>query len=206
MQLQTIATSPFCDRLQTAQGPSTTNGKTIRIRVQVQHVVHDVNSIKIFDEPCQSPLSSALHQSTWATVYLPVSTPLLCLANLIMCSAQLRRLLRSHPARGLTHENPKVKAQSQKESRHGHHRLEKMSHSQKAIRVNMHTPVKGQKASSNKPSAHVDLHQIVLLLRLRKWLCWRLRRLNLRRPKVGTKDKPPHRGSEGKGRDRTRLA
>ena len=28
----------------------------------------------------------------------------------------------------------------------------------------------------------------------------------LRRPKVGTKDKPPHRGSEEKGRDRTRLA
>ena len=26
---------------------------------------------------------------------------------------------------------------------------------------------------------------------------------SLRRPKVGTKDKPPHRGSEGKGRDRT---
>ena len=30
--------------------------------------------------------------------------------------------------------------------------------------------------------------------------------LLMRRPKVGTKDKPPHRGSEGKGRDRTRLA
>ena len=28
----------------------------------------------------------------------------------------------------------------------------------------------------------------------------------MRRPKVGTKDKPPHRGSEGKGGDRTRLA
>ncbi|KIM62000.1 hypothetical protein SCLCIDRAFT_25460 [Scleroderma citrinum Foug A] len=28
---------------------------------------------------------------------------------------------------------------------------------------------------------------------------------HLRRPKVGTKDKPPHRGSERKGRDRTRL-
>ena len=30
--------------------------------------------------------------------------------------------------------------------------------------------------------------------------------LAVRRPKVGTKDKPPHRDSEGKGRDRTRLA
>ena len=28
----------------------------------------------------------------------------------------------------------------------------------------------------------------------------------VRRPKVGTKDKPPHGDSEGKGRSRTRLA
>ena len=128
-----------------------------------QCVVHAANSIN-FQWKVLS--SASLPELPLSSESLSLDADLLCPVNPIMCDGQQRKLSHSRSIKGPAHENPEIKPQSWKESGLIHGHLLKMRHNQRVI-ANVYIPAKGRTVSSDMPSMHVVLHQI-LWSRLRK--------------------------------------